>query len=103
MAYNDILLDSDQELQDDGNGDFLVGDASNQLMSYLILSHPGHWKEFPLVGFGIRDYINATVDQYEIEQGIKEQLRGDIFKKAVVNGDDWPDEIKVDNKRIEFE
>jgi len=103
MAYLDILLDSDGELQDDGSGDFLTGDASNQLMGYIIQSHPGHWKEFPLVGVGVDKYLLSNVDQYEIAQAIKAQLRSDAFRTAVVDASGWPDEIKVDNKRVTFE
>ena len=101
--YLDILLNSDEALQDDGNGDFKVGDASNQMMYYIIKSGTGNWKEFPLVGVGIDQYVNSNVSRYRIEQVIKSQLRTDVFHRASVNAENFPPTIDVNKIAFDFE
>jgi len=101
--YEDILLNDDEDLQDDGNGDFKVGDASNQLMYYIIVSGQGNWKEFPLVGVGIEKYLNSTINRYELEQIISGQLRTDVFRRASVNAENFPPELVVNKTTFSFE
>jgi len=101
--YEDILLDEGEDLQDSGSGDFKTGDASNQLMFYIIKSGIGNWKEFPLVGVGIEQYLNADVNQYDLEQIIKAQLRTDVFHRASVKAENFPPELIVNKTTFEFE
>lgn len=98
--YLDILLDSTENLQDDGNGDFKTGDASNQLMYYIVKSGRGNWKEFPLVGVGIEGYVNSDIGQYDLEQLIKGQLRTDVFLKAIVDASNFPSEIIINKTSL---
>jgi len=95
MEVFDILLDSDQELVATAGGDFRTGDASNNLIKYIVVSHIGNWKEFPLVGVGIDDYLNLSITRYEIESKIKSALKADVFKNPVVDASDYPDTINV--------
>jgi hypothetical protein len=100
--YNDILLDDTENLQDDGTGDFKTGDASNQLMYYIVKSGQGNWKEFPLVGVGIEGYVNSDIGRYDLEQLIKGQLRTDVFLKATVNAENFPPEIIINKVAFEI-
>ena len=102
-SYTDILLNESEDLQDDGSGDFKVGDASNQIMFYIIKSGQGNWKEFPLVGVGIEGYLNADIGRYELEQIVKSQLRTDVFNKASVNAEDFPDTLVVNKIAFNLE
>jgi hypothetical protein len=97
--YRDILLDTSENLQNNGSGDFKVGDASNQLMYYIIRSSQGNWKEFPLVGVGIDRYLNAAIDPYVLAQDVKSQLRSDVFSKASVDATNFPLNLVV-NKTV---
>ena len=101
--YDDILLDSNESLQATTDGDFVVGDASNQLMYYIIVSSTGNWKEFPLVGVGMVKYLNSDISRFEIEQIIKGQLRTDVFHRASVDASTFEVDGKVTVNKTTFE
>lgn len=85
----DIILDTDAQLLS-FDGDILQGDGVNQHLLYLIASAPGHWKEFPLVGVGIYNYLQGTVSPLRIERDIIAQLKADVFPNPLVNARDFP-------------
>ncbi len=102
--YIDILLTEDTEdLQATSDGDFEVGDASNQLLYYLIKSGIGNWKEFPLVGVGIDQYLNSDIQQVVIESIISAQLRVDVFNRAKVDASNFPSTLRVNKTEFQFE
>jgi hypothetical protein len=102
MEVNDILLDSDQDLVATADGDFRTGDASNNIIKYIVVSHIGNWKEFPLVGVGIYDYLNSNVSAEEIESVITTALSADVFKDPDVDASDFPSTIDINKTTIEF-
>lgn len=53
----DILLGADGDL-DMTNGDFSVGDGTQQSVMSIIQSQKGDWRQFPLVGVGLIKYIH---------------------------------------------
>ena len=97
----DILLDDNQDFQDDGDGDFLTGDCSNRYIQYLVVSFQGHYKEFPLVGLGIENYLNSSVNKQILERDIIAQLTADIFVTPDVDLSNFPDDIAINNVVIE--
>lgn len=94
--YLDILLDEKEDLQP-VNGDFKQGNAANQIPYYLIKSGIGNWKEFPLVGLGIDQYLNSDIDRYELQALIKEQLKSDVFDRVQVDTTQWPGTIYIND------
>lgn len=94
----DIVLGDDAELQE-VNGDFATGDNSNRYIEYLVSSHQGHYKEFPLIGIGIRGRLNATENKQVLESDIIKGLKGDIFANPDVDLADYPSSIRI-NKVI---
>lgn len=94
MEVFDILLDNDQELVAE-NDDFRTGDASNNIIKYIIASHTGNWKEFPLVGVGIDQYLNSSLPTDQMETIIKSALQADVFRNPDVDASDFPDTIEV--------
>jgi len=103
MEVNDILLDSDQELVATTAGDFRLGDASNNLIKYIIVSHTGNWKEFPLVGVGVDNYLNSNITADEIETEIKSALQADVFRNPVVDASDFPSVIDVNKVSLKLQ
>jgi len=103
MEVNDILLDSDQELVATTAGDFRLGDASNNLIKYIIVSHIGNWKEFPLVGVGVDNYLNSNITADEIETEIKSALQADVFRNPVVDASNFPSVIDVNKVSLKLQ
>ncbi len=70
--------------------DFKPGDPENQYIHYLIVSSPGHWKEFPPVGVGIYKYLQSTIPFAYIQRAIRTQLENDVFEKPLVDASKYP-------------
>jgi len=98
---NDLLLDDNSDFQNDGNGDFLVGDCGNRYIQYITVSFPGHYKEFPLIGIGIEGYLNAAVNRQILERDIIKQLTDDIFVTPDVDLNEYPPIVRINNVVIE--
>ena len=52
----DILLDQNFDLQI-SNGDFVIGEATEQHQQLLIATFNGEWKENPTVGVGAEGFL----------------------------------------------
>jgi hypothetical protein len=65
--------------------DFKAGTADNEYIGYIVLSSPGHWKEFPTIGVGIWNYLQGTASPQVLQRAILKQLEGDIFTKPQVD------------------
>lgn len=59
-----------------GKGGISVGDTSQQNQYLILATHPGEWKENPLMGVGIGDYVNDNETDF-IRHSIYEQFRMD--------------------------
>ena len=101
MEIFDLLLDDDQELVA-VNDDFRTGDASNNIIKYIVVSHIGNWKEFSLPGVGIEDYLNSNVTVEEIESTINTALAADVFKNPAVDASNFPSTVNINKTAIEF-
>jgi hypothetical protein len=82
-----VVREADFQEFDD---DFLAGDPENQVIEYLILSSPGHWKEFPPIGVGIWYYLQGAATIGEIQRAIRKQLVNDIFEAPLVDTKKFP-------------
>lgn len=77
-----VLRDRTFEEEDD---DFKTGEADNNYIEYILISSPGHWKEFPLVGVSIWKYLQGTQSPQVLQRAILVQLESDIFTKPNIN------------------
>lgn len=70
---NDILLkDGDIAF---ANGDFLIGDTTNQNIGLIVISSPGEFRQHPTCGCGLIKLVNAK--GIELSPLIREQLVAD--------------------------
>lgn len=53
----DILLDVDLDLSIE-NGDFVIGESTNQQQKIMLLADKNEFKENPTVGVGIETYLD---------------------------------------------
>lgn len=72
----DVLLDNNNDLFTSG-GDFAVGDSTVQEVESIILSYPGWWKQFPLVGCAAPNYLNSPGAGQQLSNSISQQLKID--------------------------
>ena len=70
---------SDLDIQ---NGDFVIGDTDQQNIELILLSHKGAFKEHPILGVGITDYIKSPeiISRLRLENEINNQLEFDNFR-----------------------
>jgi len=83
------------------NGDLVFTESDSQHWQDLIASHVGAWKESPLLGVGLRDYLNAPADQaLVLERDIRLNLTADgyVIETLKVSGTSEADflDIKLD-------
>jgi hypothetical protein len=74
----DILINSSGDLVIE-NGDFKVADPTSQNQQLIIASQKGEWKQNPLTGVGIADWLKGE-KQGGLKAEIKQQLKGDGMK-----------------------
>lgn len=92
-------LDGDLKI---ANGDFMIGDADADHVEDIISSSQGEWKEFPLVGVSIDQYLNSAGQENEISRQVRLQLSGDGYSQLGVittRNVDGTFDIKVDATR----
>lgn len=62
------------------NGDFNITFSDDQHIEHLMVSAPGHFKNAPLLGVRITDYINASLppsEQQKLERLVRLNLESD--------------------------
>lgn len=92
----DVLLDDTGDLKI-VNGDFVVGESTQQEITHILTSFRGEWKEHPLVGAELPRLLKAREGITKMRSVVREQLEMDGFKK--VHFDIKNNEIEVNAER----
>ncbi|WP_134345773.1 hypothetical protein [Flavobacterium psychrophilum] len=81
----DILLDENNDLKII-NGDFLIGESTNQNVELLFTTSPGEWKEHIETGIAIQRSNNGNLDRF-LDRTIRVQMEADGYhiEKLVIN------------------
>ena len=81
----DILLDENNDLRI-VNGDFLIGESTNQNVELLFKTSPGEWKEHIETGIAIQRSNNGNLDRF-LDRTIRVQMEADGYniEKLVIN------------------
>lgn len=105
MAVKDIKLTENNDLAIQ-NGDFIAIESDVQHVNDIIEASEGHYKQFPLLGVGIENYLNSNGKEQQLNNSIKVNLKSDnydvnkidiITDNGVVNS---TTQIYVDASRI---
>jgi len=83
----DFKTDTDGDLFI-SSGDLAIFESDSQSIVDIITSNNGDWKEYPLCGVGIDNYINSNSSQQFLTNSIKTQLTNDGFANIDVIYDD---------------
>lgn len=98
MSAIDILVDDNEDVVF-ANGDFLVGSSDQQHVKHILKADKGHYRQWPLLGVGMLDYVNGAVEPEVIRQTIRTNLRNDNYNvRQVIVTRDY--EISIDAQRI---
>lgn len=76
--------------------DFKLDEPQNDYIEYILLSSPGHWKEFVSVGVQVWDFLQSNESQQVIRRRIQLQLENDVIKKPVIDLTEFPT-IKINS------
>jgi hypothetical protein len=90
----DFIIDEDLLILD---GDFTIKNADQQNIQHLLLSQKGSYKEFPILGVGIKKYLNSpdATSRLRLENEIDKQLTYDNFHVKTLDVNDLQN-IRID-------
>lgn len=94
-----ILRDADITANGD---DFATTEADSLYILCIVLSSPGHWKEFPRGGISIWSWLQSTKSPQSMKSDILFQLTSDIFKKPIVDVSRFP-VISINGQNFEVQ
>lgn len=103
MRYiNDILTNDDGSFKEK-DGDFVFGFSEEKILSDLLISAPGHYKEFPTLGINVSRFTNANTNKQIIAREISVGMKADVFKKPIIDLSKFPSEITVNNEKFDLQ
>lgn len=81
---NDFMLEDDLQFE---NGDLKMGEASQQNIGHILVAQKGAYKEHPLLGIGIENFIkgNTAINRLRLEAEIEKQLTHDNFNVKIID------------------
>lgn len=82
------------------NGDFFVAESDQQHIEHIMIADTGQFRQFPLIGVGIRRQLNGSVNRTDLKQLIRNQLKSDNFTVSKIDVTK-NFEITIDAKRNE--
>jgi hypothetical protein len=65
------------------NGDFFIVFSESQHIAHIIEADSGHYKQHPLLGVGIRKFLNGVVDA-SVKRVIQVQLKSDGWSTRII-------------------
>lgn len=74
----DLILDGNQDLEIH-NGDFVIGESTEQNVELIFISTPGEWKEHIETGISIERAANGNLDRFLVRT-IRVQMEADSYK-----------------------
>ncbi|MEO1006844.1 MAG: hypothetical protein AAFW67_13560, partial [Cyanobacteria bacterium J06638_38] len=77
MAAKDFKIDQSTGDVVIKNGDFVLHESTNQHIEHILLAKQGDFKQWPLVGVGIRRYLkgpDSALDRRDLERVIRVNL-----------------------------
>lgn len=92
---NDIIVDpKDNNDLVVHQGDFFIGPSEMQHIGHIVEAEPGHYKSSPMLGVGIRKYLNGFIDA-SVKRKIQLQVSADGIKIRRINYESGILEIKI--------
>ena len=103
IAY-DLATDTDGDiLIDPITGDFKILPSDKQHVSDILQSFAGWWKQFPLLGVGVMNFVNSSGQNDNLSRLIKINLQSDGYSNiasTVVSLDINDIQIQINADRV---
>lgn len=96
----DLLLDDNYDIAIDG-GDFVAADGEEQHQQLILVASKGSFRESPLTGVNIGQYIKTRFTQKDIDrlkQQIRLQFQYDGYTQSFIQINGF-DDIQINAKR----
>ena len=75
----DIIIDDNNDLLIE-SGDFFVNDSDQQHVLLILNTYSGNWKQFPLIGVGIKIYLASSGQQNTLKRDMTVQMNSDGYQ-----------------------
>lgn len=72
----DILLDENYDLQIK-DGDFVIGESTQQHQALLLMTNKGSWRPVPWIGVGLSNYLLDDDSLLDLQSEIQKQFELD--------------------------
>jgi hypothetical protein len=72
----DIAIDSTNDIAIVGN-DFAIAESTLQHQDDLLIAQPGDFKESPIIGVGIANWINEEITEQDVKSKITREFEND--------------------------
>lgn len=84
----DIILDDDDDLLVK-DGDFVLGECTDQEIYLIVKSEPGMWRDNILLGFGAAKRMKTVLDKLKFKKDLDTHLRLDKYTNTsiIMNND----------------
>ena len=90
MARRDLHTGENSDLFIDPNvGDFIIRDSDVAHIDNIVGTNAGEWKQYPLLGVGIINFLNGAAGLQVAKRQIQDQLENDGYdvEKIVRSGE----------------
>jgi hypothetical protein len=81
----DIIIDTEEGDLIFTNGDLTVKNSDEQHAILVVNTMAGAWKQYPVCGVGIAQYLGSTGKALELKRNMSVQLIADGFSNVEVN------------------
>jgi phage baseplate assembly protein W len=84
MAKDLLMIENDLLIKD---GDYVVGESTQQHIEHILLARPGEYKNVPWIGVALEDYIQGPqtpIIEEEIKRKIRLHIESDGAKVGII-------------------
>jgi len=65
------------------NGDFVISESDTQHVGDIVMSHPGEYKNTPMLGFAAILYVKKNINHSQFKRDLKIQLEYDGYSPDI--------------------
>ena len=84
MARQDVETTRNDIVISELYGDFKIVESDQAHIEHILEARPGDFKEFPLLGANVFQFLNAPGGLQAVKRKIINQLEGDNYRKIVI-------------------